>query len=164
MTRIEHETTIERPPEEVFRFLADGSNNPRWQPPVLATSQLGPHLGVGTTFAQTVRHPFGFTVSCDYRITVFEPGRELALQTISGGPVRPIQRYLLTATPDGATTVRDVIEYRPRGLVRFALPTLALLRPLFAWEASWVDNARAVLTGSRVRRGSRPGETAAPSA
>jgi hypothetical protein len=46
-------------------------------------------LGAGTTFRQTVRHPLGFTVSADYRITVYDRPRQLAMVVTSGGPVRP---------------------------------------------------------------------------
>lgn len=149
MTSVEHKVKIDRPAEEVFDFLADGANNPRWQPPVIETTQIDSPLTVGTRFHQTMRHPLGFKVSADYRVTVYEPGRELALQTSSGGPVRPTQRYQLTADTNGSTTVRSVIEYHPKGLVRIALPMLALLHPLFAWEASWLNKARDVLCASR---------------
>lgn len=141
-TRAEHQVTIDRPAEEVFAFLANGANNPRWQPPVIETTQTDPTLGVNTRFHQTMRHPLGFKVPADYQITTYEPGRELALETTSGGPVHPTQRYELTSTPDGGTILRSVIEYQAQGLMRFALPVLALLHPLFAWEASWIEKAR----------------------
>ncbi len=103
-----------------------------------------------------MRHPLGFKVSADYRVAVYEPGRELALQTSSGGPLRPTVRYLLTADTNAATTVRSIIEYRPAGLAQIALPVLALLHPLFAWEASWIDNARDVLGGGATDRAAAP--------
>jgi uncharacterized protein YndB with AHSA1/START domain len=146
MTRIEHQVKIDRPAEEVFDFLADGANNPRWQPPAVETTQTNGPLGVGTEFHQTMRHPLGFKVSANYRIVSYERPRELALQTSSGGPIRPTQRYELTADTDGFTTLRTIIEYHPQGLVQIALPVLALLHPLFAWEASWIDNARETLS------------------
>lgn len=148
MTRIEHHVNINRPTEEVFDFLADGANNPRWQPPVIETTQTDGPLGVGTKFHQKMRHPLGFKVSADYRIVSYQPPRELALQTSSGGLIRPTQRYELTANTDGSTTLRTIIEYRPQGLMQIALPLLALLHPLFAWEASWIDNAREVLSST----------------
>jgi uncharacterized membrane protein len=151
MTRVEHRVTIDRPADEVFRFLADGANNPRWQPPVVKTSRADVQLVAGTRFNQTMRHPFGFRISSDYRITVFEPNRALALKTISGGPIRPVQHYELTAESDDRTTVRSIIEYQPHGLVRLALPTLAFLRPLFAWETSWLDNVRELLQDAAIQ-------------
>jgi uncharacterized protein YndB with AHSA1/START domain len=142
MTRIEHHLQIDRPATEVFAFLADGANNPLWQPPVIETTHAARPLGVGTTFHQKMRHPLGFKVSADYRIVSYVPSRELAFQTSSGGLIRPTQRYELTANSDGSTTLRTVIEYHPHGLMRITLPVLALLHPLFAWEASWIDNVK----------------------
>lgn len=69
-----------------------------------------------------MRHPLGLKVPADYQITTYEPCRELALETTSGGPVHPTQRYELTRTPDGGTILRSVIEYQAQGLVRFARP------------------------------------------
>ena len=140
MIKSEHHVTIDRPADEIFAFLADGSNNPRWQPPVVETTRTSGPLTVGTRFQQVARHPFGFRVSTDYRVVAYEPSRVLALEPCSGGPIRPTQRYELTADTADTTTVSSVVEYQPSGLARFALPVLALLHPLFAWEASWIDN------------------------
>jgi uncharacterized protein YndB with AHSA1/START domain len=145
MTRIEHDVRLDRPAAEVFAFLAHGENNPRWQPLVTETAPTSEPLGVGTRFHQRMRHPLGFTVSADYRIVGYAPARELVLQTDSGGPIRPTQRYTLSAGPDGSTTLRVTITCRPRGAMRIALPVLALLHPLFAWEASWIENLSEVL-------------------
>jgi uncharacterized membrane protein len=155
MTRVQREVQIDRPAEEVFAFLADGSNNPSWQPRVIETIQVDTPLGVGTRFHQTVRHPLGFRVSADYVLTVYEPGHELALRTTSGGPIRPTQHYHLTADTTTSTTVRSCLEYRPEGLARGAYPLFALLRPLFSWEASWLDRAGDVL-GEAAEDARRP--------
>jgi uncharacterized protein YndB with AHSA1/START domain len=154
--RIEHQVNIDRPIEEVFDFLADGANNPRWQPPVIATTQTSGPLDLGTKFDQTMRHPLGFKVSANYQIVSYEPPRELALQTISGGPIRPTQRYELTANTDGATTLRTIIEYHLQGLMQIALPVLALLHPLFVWEAAWIDNARETLSNPVIAKTDAP--------
>ena len=57
MTQAHHDVRIARPIEDVFDFLANGANNPRWQPLVVSTVPDGESLGVGSTFRQTVRHP-----------------------------------------------------------------------------------------------------------
>src|ERR1700685_2797602 len=79
MASAQHNVEIGRPAEEVFDFLAEGTNNPRWQPPVIHTMRSDGPVGVGTTFRQSVRHPFGFTVSANYRVATFERPRVLAL-------------------------------------------------------------------------------------
>jgi hypothetical protein len=41
MTQAYHDVRVDRPIGEVFDFLAEGVNNPRWQPPVVRTAQAG---------------------------------------------------------------------------------------------------------------------------
>ena len=150
MTGARHSVDIARPIEDVFDFLANGANNPRWQTRVTSTTQLGPTLGVGTAFKQSMRHPLGFAVPASYRITVFERPRIIAKAGTSGGPIRPTETYELTKNATGGTTVRCTIDVQPAGAGRIAAPLLALLHPLFAWESSWLDNARDILQGSSV--------------
>jgi uncharacterized protein YndB with AHSA1/START domain len=147
VSQAHHEVLINRPIDEVFDFLAGGVNNPRWQPLVVSTTPPSGDIEVGSTFRQRVRHPLGFRVSADYRVTAYERPRRLAVEVISGGPIRPTVAYDLVPGGDGvgATSLRCTIEHHPTGLARFASPTLALLHPLFAWEASAVERARRLL-------------------
>jgi hypothetical protein len=134
----------------VFDFLANGSNNPQCQTRVTSTTQLGPTLDVGTAFKQSMHHPLGFAVPANYRITAFERPRIIAKTGTSGGPIRPTETYELTENATGGTTVRCTIGVQPAGAGRIAAPLLAFLHPLFAWEASWLDNARDILQRSSV--------------
>jgi uncharacterized protein YndB with AHSA1/START domain len=144
MNKAAHDIRINRPITEVFDFLADGTNNPRWQPMVVRTTRPEGALGVGSTFRQRVRHPLGFTVSADYRITAYDFPHHLAMTVSSGGPIRPTLTYTLT-TDGQATILRCTIEHHTNGLARIATPALALLHPLFAWEASSIERARLLL-------------------
>ena len=66
-------------------------------------------------------------------------------------PIEDVFDFLaneLSGNATGGTTVRCTIDVRAAGAARIAAPVLALLRPLFAWEASWLDNARDVLQGA----------------
>jgi uncharacterized protein YndB with AHSA1/START domain len=148
MARAEHEVRIARPIEEVFDFLADGSNNSNWQPRTFQTSRVEEGLGVGTSFRQSVRHPFGFSVASNYRLTVFERPVKLALVSTSGGPIHPEETHVLEAVGAGQTRLRTQVAYQVDGIVRLARPLLALLHPLFAWEASWTDNITAGMIAS----------------
>jgi len=151
--RAEHEVQIDRPVGEVFDFLADGTNNARWKLRVVKTTQIGGSLGTGTTFRQTMRHPLGFNVSANYRITAFEQPRLLSTVITSGGPIRPIETYELTEAGSARTTLRYVIEYQPHGLARAMAPFLALVHPLFAMEAKSVDRARDILQSGSASAG-----------
>jgi hypothetical protein len=141
-----HDVAVNRSIEEVFDFLADGTNNRYWQPMVVSTELVEPGrpIGIGTAFRQKVRHPLGFKVSADYRLTAYERPTTLATVVTSGGPVRPTMSYDL-AEAGGVTTVRCTLESGRHGLGRLAAPFLAVIHPLFAWEAAWVDDAKEIL-------------------
>jgi uncharacterized protein YndB with AHSA1/START domain len=144
MTAATYEAHIHRPIAEVFEFLADGTNNPLWQPFLVSSAGPDGPIGLGATFKQRTRSPLGFTVSSDCRITVYEPPHRLSVTVVSGGPIRPTFTY--TLTPENqVTVVRCVVEYHPGRLARVSTPFFAMLHPLFAWEASWLKRAGAKL-------------------
>jgi hypothetical protein len=145
MTQAHHQAHIRRSIEDVFDFLADGSNNAAWQPSVISTTADGKSIGVGSTFHQMIRHPFGYRISSDYRITEYDRPFELTFDITSGGPLRPTLNFALTRVGDEATNVRWTLTYRAGGLGTLARPVLALLDPLFAWETSRVERAREIL-------------------
>jgi hypothetical protein len=64
---------IDRPVAEVFAFLADGTNDPKFSPRVqqIARTTDGP-TAVGTVYASTVKDA-GVTTKREFRITEFEP-------------------------------------------------------------------------------------------
>jgi uncharacterized protein YndB with AHSA1/START domain len=99
MPSARHEVTIGRPPSEVFAFIADGLNGPRWRPGILDIAHES-GTGVGATYRQGVKGPGGRRVAADYRITTYEPNSRLAFEAIAG-PVRPAGEYLLADVPDG---------------------------------------------------------------
>jgi uncharacterized membrane protein len=150
MSQAHHQVRIDRPIEEVFDFLAAGTDNPRWQRFVISTTPPEGAVGQGSTFRQRVRHPLGFTVSADYRVTTYQRPSRLAVEIVSGGPIRPTLTYDLAPTGESSTDLRCTVAYRPSGLGRLASPAFALLHPLFAWEASSVEQAQRLLdsTGS----------------
>lgn len=99
----ENEVVVERPPADVFAFLADTENDRAWRPGVLDVERVsadGP--GAGARYRQGVKGPFGRRTAADYEVTQFEPGRTLAFR-VTAGPVRPQGRYELT--PSGGGTL-----------------------------------------------------------
>jgi hypothetical protein len=63
---------IDRPISDVFAFLADGTNDPKFSPRVkkIAKTTDGP-IGIGTVFESTVRDA-GLTSKRKFEITAFE--------------------------------------------------------------------------------------------
>jgi uncharacterized protein YndB with AHSA1/START domain len=91
--------TINRPPGEVFDFVADGTTATQWRPGVLDVALVS-GSGVGARYKQGVKGPGGRRVDADYEVTAFEPGRRLAFAA-TAGPVRPTGEYLLEEVAEG---------------------------------------------------------------
>lgn len=102
MPNASNSITIQRSPEEVFAFVADGLNGPKWRPGILDIAHASGE-GVGTVYRQGVKGPGGRRIEADYEITAYEPPRRLAFKAIAG-PVRPSGEYRLTAS-DGGTSI-----------------------------------------------------------
>ena len=114
--RYEQTIEIERPPEDVFAFLADLDNLPRWQPSVASVEG---ELGMGGAFTE-VREFLGKRVRSRLEVVAFDPPRELTLRVVEG-PVPLTVRHVLDAAADGTRlTLSGVGE--PGGLFRLAAP------------------------------------------
>jgi uncharacterized protein YndB with AHSA1/START domain len=92
MPSAHNSTTINRPVDRVFAFVADGENAMRWRPGVLDIEHVS-GSGTGATYRQGVRGPGGRRIAADYVITAFEPDRRIAFRA-TAGPVRPEGEYL----------------------------------------------------------------------
>jgi carbon monoxide dehydrogenase subunit G len=118
--RYELAVEIARPPAEVYAYLADPGNLPDWQADVeeVRGAPGGP-LSTGASFTE-VRSFLGKRVESTLEAAVAEPGRELALRTVSG-PVHVTIQHLLE--PAGAgTALRVVAEADPGKLLGLGGP------------------------------------------
>jgi uncharacterized protein YndB with AHSA1/START domain len=130
---------IHRPAEEVFAFLADGSNDRLWRQDVLDI-HLRSGEGKGAVYEQGVKGPFGRRVAADYEIIRYEPNRRLAFRAIAG-PVRPEGVYQLEPI-DGGTRVTFSLQCSPTGLAKLITPVVA---KTMRSEVAQLDNLRAIL-------------------
>ncbi len=94
--------TIERPAADVFAYVADGLNGPKWRPGILDIGLVS-GAGLGTVYSQGVKGPGGRRVAADYEITAYEAPRHLAFKAIAG-PVQPSGEYQFEDA-DGRTRV-----------------------------------------------------------
>lgn len=104
--------TIARPASDVFAFLADGTNNPRWRSAVVEIS-LKSGKGKGAIYQQSVKGPFGRRVPADYEKTDFVPHTRIAFRAIAG-PVRP-EGSLNSCRPTAAPASNSPCAARRRG-------------------------------------------------
>ena len=97
--RFEATVVIDRPIEEVFAFLADGENDPKFSPRVLEIAKTtdGPP-GVGTVYASTVKDA-GVKTKREFKLTEFEPPTRIRWAEIS--------KNLITASEGGYDLARE---------------------------------------------------------
>ncbi|QMU76326.1 hypothetical protein GXW83_11810 [Streptacidiphilus sp. PB12-B1b] len=121
MTHAEHTVTVRRPVGEVYAFLLDGTNNPRWRPEVTAVRHVSGQ-GAGARYAQTMTGMGGHSIAGDYRLTLCEPPGRIEFE-VTAGPARPTGCFVLREVAPGETEVTFVLDIALHG------PLLAL-RPL----------------------------------
>ena len=109
---------IQRSPEDVFAFVADGLNGPKWRPGILDIAHASGE-GVGAVYRQGVKGPGGRRIDADYEITAYEPPNRLAFKAIAG-PVRPTGEYRLAAS-DGGTRITFSLDAELSGWKRLVM-------------------------------------------
>ena len=122
MVRIEGEILIRRPVDEVFDFVADERNEPRFNPSLRAVEQISPGpIGAGTRFrAET--SSMGRTVDLEIEFTEYERPKRLASTTrMSAMDVRGTLTF--DPVPEG-TLMRWFWELEPHGVFKLATPLL----------------------------------------
>jgi hypothetical protein len=110
---------IDRPIEDVYAFLADGENDPKFSPRVLRMDKdpQGP-TAVGTLFRSTVKDA-GMKSSREFRITVLDAPATIRWTETSKNSVTVTEGgYDLTALPDGRTRMRIFNHLEGHGVGR----------------------------------------------
>lgn len=111
--------TIQRPPHEVFEYLANFENVPEWNYAIVKTQKTsdGP-VGVGTTYRQARSLPSPSEEA--FEVTEFEPDRRLAIRG-DLGPFEGTLTYDLESVPDG-TKITNSADLQAHGLLKVAAP------------------------------------------
>ena len=148
MIRIEGEIVIERPVEEVFDFVADARNEPRYNPRMLRAEKLTPGpIGLGTRFRDEVKL-MGRPAEIAIEIVGYERPRRLTdsihLSTMD------IRGGLTFDTVPAGTRMRWSWELLPRGIFKLLAPLGRSPRPApGAADLGW-PQARHGSTGSAL--------------
>ena len=113
MAKIVASTTIERPTDEVWKFMLDVSSLPKWIPGLLegkVTSE-GP-IGMGTTLQ--VKNS-SWPKQAEFRITEFEPGQKSVMEVTSPPMIRgSIETFALENT-EGKTKLSLTFDMKLNG-------------------------------------------------
>jgi carbon monoxide dehydrogenase subunit G len=123
--RLAASQVIERPPAEVFRFVATDhfQNHPRWDPAVTSITKTSPgSIGVGTT-ARLVRTDRGRRVEGTMEVTEYEPVSRFT-EVSRFGPFTLHARATLEPVAPASTRLELVIDTQARGAIRLLLPLM----------------------------------------
>jgi carbon monoxide dehydrogenase subunit G len=123
--RLAASQVIERPPAEVFRFVATEhfQNHPKWDPAVTAITQTSPGpMGVGTT-ARLGRTDRGRRVEGTMEVTEYQPDRSFT-EVSRFGPFTLHARATLAPVAAASTRLELVIDTRARGAIRLLVPLM----------------------------------------
>lgn len=123
MSKIERRIVIDRPVDEVFRFVHEPRNDAAWQTTLIESTQLddGP-LGLGTQLRERRRF-LGMQVEMTKEITEYEPPTRSAFKMVAGGA--PMSgEYRLDAI-EGSTRLTATGYVEARGFFKIAEPVFA---------------------------------------
>ena len=117
MPHAENSVTIAKPIDQVFRYVADGLNNPKWRGSEISISLKSGNAGtVGAVYAQTMPGPGGRGIPADYELTEVVPNQTIVFHVVAG-PARPVGTYTFSEVP-GGTLVRFALSWEPKGLMQ----------------------------------------------
>ena len=123
MFKVEGTVVINRPIEEVFKFLTTPGSSAQWQGMVLESKKTseGP-VGVGTT-GQSASQFLGRRMESTWEVTEHELNRKTAYKSTSG-PI-PYENSATLESVDEGTKVTLVGEYEVGGFFKLAEPIVA---------------------------------------
>ena len=130
MSAIHVETTVEidRPATEVFAFVSDVRNNPRFQNGMRSCVWTSPPPpAVGSTYDQVAAF-LGRWIVSKFVIEEYEPGRRIRFRS-TAGPLGIVERRTVTPLGESRSAVEVILDGDPGTWFRWAGP---LLGPMVA--------------------------------
>ena len=137
MTDISASIEIARPAAEVFAYIANMANNPRWQRGQQSCEWTSePPLRLGSTYDQVASF-LGKTIRSSFEVTEFEPGHRIRI--VSTGGTMPID---VTRTVEALDVGRCQVSARVRGEAPRAMRLLGPLLDRMVRSSVQRDYAR----------------------
>src|SRR5262249_27963599 len=110
MVRITDGTIIDCPVEEVWRFVSDPSNAPKWYQGTMEVREISEGLiAVGTTF-EAVVHYRGRSLMFGARCTVLKQNKELTWEFTSGPTKGSTDTWWMDPIDEKSTTLTRVFD------------------------------------------------------
>ncbi|MBW3587950.1 MAG: SRPBCC family protein [Actinobacteria bacterium] len=140
MVRAKSTVEIERPLEEVFAFVADQSNEPKWHTDILRVDPQGP-IELGSRVRWVVR----FMGENQYLndVTAFEPGRRIEMAALEG-PLKPTVTHSFEEV-DGRTRYTRHVRIPLQGMFRLVGPVMRATGAAHRRNARFARNLKDLL-------------------
>jgi hypothetical protein len=117
---------IPRSAADVFAFISDATNNPKWQRGMRSCRWIsGPPIGVGSVYEQEARF-LGRTVRTTFAVTELEPATSVTISSTSGSFPITVRRWVEAVDPM-STEVHAHIQGEPGRFFRIAAPLVRKL-------------------------------------
>ena len=124
MINVQASTVIKRPVEDVFAFVSNFENHPKWEMNFQRVKLLtSSPTGVGTTYECELKLP-GQSAKSKFEITEYEANKKIAFEGEAAGPAKPKGSFLFEPVPDGTKlTLLPRPEFR--GFFKLLEPMMA---------------------------------------
>lgn len=119
--RVERSVSIARAPGDVFAFVSDIRNDPKWHTDVLEATSSTEQVGPGTVFAVKVKPSMGVSGGT-MTVAEFDAPRRLVLNG-KMGKMEPRVSYLIEPEGTGARYSR-VVEIPTKGVMKLMAPIM----------------------------------------
>lgn len=136
-----HSVDIARPVAEVFAFLADQSNEPRWHTDVVEVHPKGP-IDLGGTSTWTIRF-MGITSDYVIEVTQLESHRRIQFTTIEGR-LKPTYTNIVEGV-DGETRYTRKVDIPLTGMFRVVGPLMKVTGAAQKRNSRFAENLKKVL-------------------
>jgi carbon monoxide dehydrogenase subunit G len=122
MINIDLSTLVDKPIKDVFTFIGNLNNMPKWNTTVMGVEQITPgDVGVGTKF-KSVGKMLGRRIKGEMQVTAYEPDTKFGVQ-MNAGPAL-VNMTLGFKTVGTSTEVRLNAQGNPGGLFKLAEPVM----------------------------------------
>ena len=137
--------TVRATPEDVFAFLADFENWPRWQSDMQSTELVEGQGGQVGAVYHYVSKAMGQTFDSTVRIVRANAPREITFEGEWAGMMRPSGRYLVEPAPEGA---RVTLNPHPeaRGFGKLMAPLMGMM--IKRYNREHLDELRRAVEGA----------------
>ena len=122
MLSTEASQQVARPAEDVFNFVADVRNDPKWHTDVLEAKLEGATIDKGSVFEIKVKPVMGVSGGT-VTVAEYDPPRRIVFD-VDMGKMKPTTTF--TVTPEGTgSLVSRKVEMEPTGMMKLMAPLMS---------------------------------------